>query len=337
VPAVDRWRTAERVALALLLVVALGEAAYIWWNIEAPTFITGGRGTVSVESRPPNVQVVVDGEVRGTTPLTLRLSAGAHVLEVRAGSHARVLPITVQADTVYSQYVELPSAQASGAIDIREPAGARVLVDGRLRGTVPLKVADLEPGAHDVLIEGRGVRSRQSVQVQAGLTTTLGNVPVAAAGLSRGTPAPETGPGWVTVRAPYEMQVLEGERVLGTTSRERLELSAGWHELTIVSETLGFRKMQAVEVSPGRETTVAVQLPKGQLTLVCDPPAEVFVDGERAGETPILNMPVAVGPHEVTFRHPELGEEHHAVTVTASTPVRLDVKLKPGPALAPAQ
>jgi hypothetical protein len=39
-------------------------------------------------------------------------------------------------------------------------------------------------------------------------------------------------------------------------------------------------------------------------------------------------MPVAVGPHEVTFKHPEFGEEHHAVTVTAGTPVRLDVKMK---------
>ena len=124
------------------------------------------------------------------------------------------------------------------------------------------------------------------------------------------------------------MQVLEGGRVLGSTARERFDLPAGRHQLEVVSETLGFRATRTVEVSGGRETVVTIELPQGQLTLAADPPAEVFVDGERVGETPIINMPVPIGPHVVTFKHAEFGEEHRTITVTADKPVKLDVKFK---------
>jgi hypothetical protein len=34
-----------------------------------------------------------------------------------------------------------------------------------------------------------------------------------------------------------------------------------------------------------------------------------------------------VGPHEIVFKNPDLGEQHHAATVTATAPVRLSVDL----------
>ena len=260
------------------------------------------------------------------------------MLELRAGAR-RACCQSRWANVVYAQYVELPSATVSGSLEIREPPGARVLVDGRLRGTAPLRVADLAPGSHEVVLEHRGARTRRIVDVQAGLSATLGPAPSSApantADTATPSPAASTGPGWVTVKAPYEMQVLEGGRSIGTTAGERIELPAGRHTLEVTSQTLGFRGTRTVEVTGGRESVVTIDLPKGQLTLVATPPAEVFVDGERAGETPILNMPVSVGPHEVTFRHAEFGEEHHAVTVTAGTPVKLDVKFKDAPPAAP--
>jgi hypothetical protein len=325
----DRRRNLERIALLVLAAIAIVQSIFIAWKTDAASFITGGTATVNIDSRPANAQVVIDGQVRGSTPISLRLGAGAHVLELRAGNEARVLPITVQANITYAQYVELPSARVKGSLEIREPAGARVLVDGRLRGTVPLRIGDLEPGSHEVVLEHRGVRSRRTVDVQPGLTATLAPAPAAQAAATLATDAAVTsGTGWLTVKAPYEMQVLEGGRTLGTTARERMELPAGRHVIEIVSETLGLRQTRSVDVTGGNESVVTINLPTGQLTLVATPPAEVFVDGERAGETPILNMPVAVGPHEVTFRHPEFGEEHRAVTVAAGTPARLDVKFK---------
>ena len=56
--------------------------------------------------------------------------------------------------------------------------------------------------------------------------------------------------------------------------------------------------------------------------------ARMRIDGEKVGETPIGNLPVRIGPHEVVFRHPELGEQRHAVTVTMSNPARLSVDMR---------
>ena len=58
------------------------------------------------------------------------------------------------------------------------------------------------------------------------------------------------------------------------------------------------------------------------------PWAEVWVDGERVGETPIGNLPVSVGNHEVVFRNPDLGEQRMTATVTLTAPTRLSVDLR---------
>jgi hypothetical protein len=331
-PDTDRRRRIERLALVVLSAIALAQSVFIVWTLDGMSFITGGSGTVSIDSRPAQAQVVVDGKPKGTTPLSLALPAGAHVIEIRAGNQARVLPITVKKDVAYEHYVELPSAMVTGSIDVREPVGARVLVDGRLRGTAPVRVADLQPGAHEVVVEHRGARIRRTVDVRAGLTSSLGG----AAGSTASTPAPTSaaqappasGVGAVVVRAPYEMQVFEGGKSLGSTAKERFELPAGRHELEIVSDTLGFRATRPVDVTAGGEVVVSIELPRGELTLSADPPAEVFVDGERAGETPIINMPVPIGPHVVTFRHPQHGEEHRTVTIAAGAPAKVSVKFK---------
>jgi hypothetical protein len=71
-----------------------------------------------------------------------------------------------------------------------------------------------------------------------------------------------------------------------------------------------------------------VKLPLGSISINATPWAEIWIDGERVGETPIGNRPVTIGAHEVVFKHPELGEQRHAVSVTAAAPARLSVNLK---------
>jgi hypothetical protein len=66
----------------------------------------------------------------------------------------------------------------------------------------------------------------------------------------------------------------------------------------------------------------------GTVNLNASPWAEVWLDGRRIGETPIGNLAVPIGPHEIVFRHPEFGEKKHAVSVTTAAPVRLSVSMK---------
>jgi hypothetical protein len=97
---------------AVVVGVLLLQASVIgwYWSRPAPGPVEG-EGELVVTSRPASAQVVVDGSERGLTPLTLTLSAGPHVVEVRAGSgEPRVIPLVIRANVQTAQYVELQEA-----------------------------------------------------------------------------------------------------------------------------------------------------------------------------------------------------------------------------------
>jgi hypothetical protein len=103
---------------------------------------------------------------------------------------------------------------------------------------------------------------------------------------------------------------------------------AGRHELTLVNDTLGYRAELTVNVLAGQVLPVKPSWPKGRLDVNAEPWAEVWVDGKKMGQTPLGGLSVAIGPHEVMFRHPQLGEQHHAITVTTRAPVHMSVDLR---------
>jgi hypothetical protein len=107
-------------------------------------------------------------------------------------------------------------------------------------------------------------------------------------------------------------------------------VSVGRHELEVVNEALGFRATRTVEVEPGKVSAVKLEWPKGTLALNALPWAEVWVDGERIGETPIGSVSLPIGSHEVVFRHPDLGERRSSVSVVtgATTKVSVDLRMK---------
>ncbi|HEV3215369.1 MAG TPA: PEGA domain-containing protein [Vicinamibacterales bacterium] len=278
-------------------------------------------GTLAVNSNPPGAEVMVDDQPRGRTPLGLSLPPGPHNLVIRGDGEPRAIPITIVAGTASAQYVELPkSAPTSGMLQVwSEPGGAKVVIDGQPRGTTPLTVTDLAPGDHAVALENDLGTVNHTVTLVPGIPASL-VVPMGA---------PQSAPlsGWISVSAPVEMQLFEQGRLLGSTSVDRLMLSTGKHDIEIVSEPLGYRVTRSVQVSPGRVSPIAVTLPAGVVSLNATPWANVFIDGQSVGETPIGNLSVPIGPHEFAFRNPELGEQRRAITVTLREPVRLSVDL----------
>jgi hypothetical protein len=124
------------------------------------------------------------------------------------------------------------------------------------------------------------------------------------------------------------VQILENERLLGTSQIDRIMLPEGRHDLDIVNGTLGVRARRSVQVTAGRVTSVSLEWPTGALAVNAVPWAEVFIQGRPFGETPIGNLRVPVGVHEVVFRHPSLGERRASVTVTVGETARLAVDLR---------
>jgi hypothetical protein len=317
-PRRPRWQLAAA-AVVLIGIAGAGVAASRRYASPAPP---ANDGTLIMTSNPPGAKLFVDGVERGVTPLTVTLNAGAHALELRGDGATRLMPITMTAGAQLQQYIELPkSASTFGQLQVRtEPAGARVTVDGTPRGASPTTVAELTPGEHAVLLESDHGSVKQIVTIEAGITASL-MVPLGAAD---GAPLS----GWIAITAPADVQVFENRRLLGTSQSDRLMVSAGRHDIEIVNETLGYRAARTVQVSPGKVTPLKIDFPKGTIALNAVPWAEVWVDGERAGDTPIGNLSLTIGPHEIVFRHPELGEQRHAATVTLTSPARLSVDMR---------
>jgi hypothetical protein len=313
---------AAAAAIVLIALAGGGVFAARRYGLATAFAATAATGTLSVTTNPPGAQVVVDGEARGTTPILLTLKTGAHVLDLHGAGEPRTIPVTITAGAQVSQYIELPkTASATGQLQIRtEPAGAVVTVDGVPRGPSPAMVSDLAPGTHTVSVESALGSVKQSVTVEAGTTASV-VVPL--------TP-PENAlvSGWISVSAPVDVQLFENKRLLGTSQSDRIMVSAGHHEIEIVNEPLGYRITRTVQVPAGKVAPIKIEFPKGTIALNAIPWAEVWIDGEKVGETPIGNLAVAIGPHEVVFRNPELGEQRNAVTVTLTAPARLSVDLR---------
>jgi hypothetical protein len=316
------WRMIAVVA-ALLAVAGGGVVASKY--LAAPPVIPAAAaqtGTLVVQSNPSGVQVFVDGIDRGMTPARLSVTPGAHILELRGRGVPRVIPLQVAAGAQVSQYLEFADTPTTGRLQVQsEPAGAKVSVDGTARGVAPLTIGDLTPGDHEVILQTETGTARHVVNVQPGTTASL-VAPMA--------PTAADGPvsGWLTVRAPVTIEIREGGKLLGTTDTDRIMVATGRHDLELVNESLGFRATRSIQVPAGKVASINLDLPNGVINLNASPWAEVWIDGRRVGETPIGNLQVPIGPHEVIFRHPQFGEKRHAISVTAAAPARLSVDMK---------
>lgn len=321
----DHKPAMPKIAIAAAAIVVLLGGGYAASKLFAPRTPAVVTGTVSLTTEPSGAQVLVDGEARGVSPVTLSLPSGPHTVELRGPGEPRTIPITVTAGQQLAQYVELGKATATlGKLQVRsEPAGAQVLLDGNDRGKAPLLIDSLAPGEHTIVLQSDVATVKQTVSIEAGQTASL-VVPLSAA---EGAPVS----GWVSVSAPAELQLYENKRLLGSTAQDRIMVSAGRHDLELVNEPLGYRVTRTLQVPPGKVASITVNWPTGTLAINALPWAEVTVDGNAVGQTPIGNLTLPIGPHEIIFRHPDLGEQRQAVTVSLKMPARVSVDMRKKP------
>jgi serine/threonine protein kinase len=93
--------------LGVLMAGVFSAAQYI----PPPAKLFSTTGTLTVESKPQGVQLLVDGRPQGVTPLTLTLKAGTHEVELRNAGRARVFNVYVTKGDRISQYIEFPASR----------------------------------------------------------------------------------------------------------------------------------------------------------------------------------------------------------------------------------
>jgi hypothetical protein len=247
------------------------------------------------------------------------------------------------------------AAATSGTLEVNtNPEGVEALIDGVSRGTTPLTLA-LEPGSHTLVLKrdadtrtipltiavgavvahhidmpsgppGRGAASKPAPTAAPSVAGSLaGPVEAPPAGPPPASAAPTSG--WLTVASSLDVDVLLNGGRIGA-NRERIAVPPGRHEITLVNERLGVQMTRTVQVTAGATASVDVPVPNGTISVNAVPWADVWIDGEKVGETPIGNLSLPVGTHDVLFRHPDLGERHHTAVVTLAQPTRLSVDLR---------
>ena len=81
-------------------------------------------------------------------------------------------------------------------------------------------------------------------------------------------------------------------------------VAAGSGSLTVANE-----RLPVVQATPARRAT------SGAANFSATPWAEVWMNGKKLGETPLVNHPVPLGKQEFVFKHPRLGERRVTVTI----------------------
>lgn len=196
------------------------------------------------------------------------------------------------------------------------PEGARVLVDGQLQGATPLTLS-VPIGSHELELRNGSASRKLPFTIAGG--QTLSQVVDLEPGVVQG---------FVTFKAPANMRVIEAGRTLGTTAGGKIALSPGRHDLELVSAALDFRKPITVHVTSGQTTTAIIDPPEGLVSINALPWANVSIDGKLVGTTPLGNLKVPVGQHEIMWRHPMYGQRRMTVQVAAKSPLRVSVDFR---------
>jgi hypothetical protein len=318
-PKLVRWML---VVVAIIVLPSLALLAARRFPLRQFTAAEPRAGNLTIDTRPVASEVLVDGQRRGMTPLTLALAPGAHTITVRSGSDERVVPLTIAAGADVSQYFEMKTAAPAalfGRVSVAtDPPGARVAIDGRPRGTSPVTVADLTAEEHRVTVTSDAGSAERLVLVTADGTASV------MFSLSK-----SAGPvgGWLSISAPFDIEVVENEDLVGTNGTSRIMLAAGRHDVVLTNRSLGYQEARRIEVTAGKTTAIRVDPPKAAISVNARPWAEIVLDGTSVGQTPIANLLVAVGSHEMVFRHPQLAERKQTVVVTAKGPNRIAADL----------
>ena len=134
--------------------------------------------------------------------------------------------------------------------------------------------------------------------------------------------------GGLKVTSAFDLQAFENGQPVGSTSGP-IALAEGKHTIELVNETLGFRTRANVDVKAGQMTALSLPVPNGRISINASPWASVTIDGAAAGDTPIANLAIPIGTHDVVFRHPEFGEQRQRIVVKVEGMTRVGATMEP--------
>ncbi|MCK9580751.1 MAG: PEGA domain-containing protein [Methanoregula sp.] len=294
-------------------------------------------GSIYVESQPTGAEISFNGDYRGLAPLTISdVYPGSYTITAeKNGYHTFTTTTSVSSGTRSTVYCSLNKLDTTGSLYvISTPSNANIYLDAVYKGRTPMTISNIASGTHILEIDTSGYYDwKSTVDVPVGGTKTL------SATLN---PMPSSTVGWIYVASsPGGASVtLDGNAVGQTPNSGSLKLNNIASGLHTVSLSLTGYALYTVQtsVSPNTVSEVSAILQHsapvsttGGLTVSSTPAgANVFLDNQFIGITPITLDTVTTGTHTVTIRADGYQE------YSATTPVNAGATSTVSAALLPA-
>ncbi|MEM9290786.1 MAG: serine/threonine-protein kinase [Acidobacteriota bacterium] len=227
-------------------------------------------------------------------------------IEVRRGETlladgvVRLADLESRSDT-WIEALAPDASQHAISIDSR-PQGARVLVDGEAVGETPFTLEIAEDAAYDLRLELEDHKATGMRLEYENLSPDLQQAGRLFFPLER-----DIAPGVISVVASYPVAVIlpDGSRQDPRASHS-LSLDPGSYRVRLEAPQVFFAQDFDVEVVSGE--TIELPTPATVAITVTAVPGNcrVSIDGQEVDFTPLRDLPVAVGSHEITFYWPGL-------------------------------
>ena len=257
-------------------------------------------------SGPAGMEVTVQGRTFRGEPVLLRLKPGIWSFRFSApGFYPRMGSVTVKSGQRSKVNVELEPVTSSVMIS-SEPAGAKVIFQGRAQGVTPLVISDLavgdysaqivRPGYGEERISWKIVNERPLPLLSVKLKLTSGRVLVRT--------------------RPEAANVFIGGKPVGTSPWNGT-LEAGIYSVRVERDGFNSREEQVTVVS-GKQVTVdiALETRPGSLAVTSEPSgADIFVEGRKVGVTPWKFDGIRAGNYSVKLVHPGYDSAERVIAV----------------------
>ena len=278
-------------------------------------------GSISINSKPPDAVVVVNGKKIGNTPGNISdLTAGKYHLEVMMDCY-ETWSDSVNIDPGKESTITAELQVKAGSISINsEPSNAIIHIDKKEVGITPKIVTDLSYEEHllEVRMDGYEAWS-ESFNMEPGLELSV----VAELQMIAGS---------VSISSePSNAMILIDSKKAGVTPKTLTGILPGEHNMEIIIE--GYETWsESVEIRSDKENSIAAVLHAitGSINIESNPSeSTIFLDGKEVGTTPDNITHAAIGIHEIEVKKEGYAEWKKKLNVKKGKEIALNALLQP--------
>jgi hypothetical protein len=206
------------------------------------------------------------------------------------------------------------------------PPDAAVYLDGeKYRERTPTVLSSMRSGSYELRISKDGYESYRgllvleernpvvtvSVELLAQKAPPVApaptQVPAASVSSSTSTAPVSTAAarsGTLTLAGNQPAIAFLGKTRLGPLPLNGVKVPAGQHKLRLENRQLRLARTVTLQVKPNEDTQYLASFGKGTLNVLATPWADVWLDGENLGQTPLAGREAWEGPHQLRLVNP---------------------------------